>query len=432
MLAAAAAAALAAAAGALIEPLRLGASREAGFELVRQQVRQRFEELTRTLRRTAVSLANSPGLPGALDDPGVPGGLSRDRSALADLFELTRDAVPEGADDLAVTVYDATATPRAWTGRPSELTRDQILSDSAFLVASGPLGLRLVYVEPIVATGGGSTRRGRIGSVSTERLLSAGADVAAGRSPSPLASPVAPVDLRAARAATEAEAGRLRFALVAPDGEPLLEASVAEDDLDRARSAWRRSVRDLGLVLAALLLGLVAASRTRRRPPRSGCRGQPATRAAGRRRAARRRLAALDRRHSGARPARALLSAAAYASLRFPSLLRSPADVLLLGLLCTALATTAVRFAGVARAAWRHRRWQASRDGVVRAYAAAGVTVALLLGAYEILLAGYGRRITGRPAAMVARPAGLVPDRPAAGSCCWRPRRPSGWGYPSS
>ena len=386
VLAAAVAASLAAAAGALIEPLRLGASREASFELVRQQVRQRFEELTRTLQRTAVSLANSPGLPGALDDPGVPGGLSRDRSALAELFELTRDAVPQGVDDLAVTVYDATATPRAWTGRPSELTRDQILSDSALLVASGPLGLRLVYVEPIIATGGGSARRSRIGSVSTEHLLSAGVGVAVGGSSSPLASPVAPVDLRAARAAPEPAAGRLRFALLAPDGEPLLDASVAEDDLDRARSAWRRSVRDLGLVLAALVLGLVALpelvsaprgadaeASLRRALPAGG-----ALLAAG-------LLLWIAATPGPVRPG--LFSAAAYASLRFPSLLRSPADVLLLGLLFTAGATTAVRFAGVARAAWRRKRWLASRDRVVRAYIAAGAAVALLLGAYEMLLA---------------------------------------------
>ena len=386
VLAAAVAASLAAASGALIEPLRLGASREASFELVRQQVRQRFEELTRTLQRTAVSLANNPGLPGALDDPGVPGGLSRDRSALAELFELTRDAVPQGADDLAVTVYDANATPRAWTGRPSELTRDQILSGSAFLVASGPLGLRLVYVEPIVATGGGSARRSRIGSVSTEHLLSAGAGVAVGGSPSPLASPVAPVDLRAAPAAPEPEAGRLRFALLAPDGEPLLDASVAEDDLDRARSAWRRSVRDLGLVLAALVLGLVALpelvsaprgadaeASLRRALPAGG-----ALLAAG-------LLLWIAATPGPVRPG--LFSAPAYASLRFPSLLRSPADVLLLGLLFTAGATTAVRFAGAARAAWRHKRWLTSRDRVVRAYTAAGAAVALLLGAYEMLLA---------------------------------------------
>ena len=61
--------------------------------------------------------------------------------------------------------------------------------------------------------------------------------------------------------------------------------------------------------------------------------------------------------------------------------------MLLLGLLFTAAATTAVRFAGAARAAWRHKRWLASRDRVVRAYTAAGAAVALLLGAYEMLLA---------------------------------------------
>ena len=386
VLAAAGAAALAAAAGALIEPLRLGSSREASFERVQQQVRLRFEELTRTLQQTAVSLANNPSLPDGLGDPGMPGGLSRDRSALADLFELTRAAVPAAAGDLAVTVYDATATPRAWTGRPSELSREQILSDSAFLVASGPLGLRLVYVEPIVATSAGSARRTRIGSVSTERLLSAGAGVAVGGSPSPLASPVAPLDLRAASTAADVDPGRLRFTLPAPNGEPLLDASVADEDLERARSAWRRSVRDLGLVLAALLLGLAALPELVRAPREPDAeailrRAVPAGGAL---------LAAVLLLWIAATPGPVrpgLFSDTAYASIRFPSLLRSPADVLLLGLLSTFLATTAVRFAGVARAAWRQQRWQASRDGVVRAYAASGVAIALLLGAYEILLA---------------------------------------------
>ena len=386
VLAAGLAAALVAGAGALIEPLRLGSSREASFERVRQQVRQRFEELTRTLQRTAVSLANSPAVPGGLYDPAVPGGLSRDRSALADLFELTRAAVPAGAGDLAVTVYDSTATPRAWTGRPSELSRDQILSDSAFLVASGPLGLRLVYVGPMGATGGGPPRRSRIGSVSTERLLAAGAGVAAGGSLSPLASPVAPIDLRPASTVPDVEPGRLRFTLAAPNGEPLLDASVADEDLGRARSAWRRSVRDLGLVLAALLLGLAAPPELVRAPRgvdaeatlRRAIPAGGALLAAG-------FLLWVAATPGPVRPG--LFSDSVYASLRFPSLLRSPADVLLLGLLFTAVATTAVRFAGAARAAWRHHRWQASRDSVVRAHAAAGAAVALLLGTYEVLLA---------------------------------------------
>ena len=79
------AAALAAAGGWLLEPLTFGPSRDAGFERVEQHVRLRFDELARTLQRTAVSLAT---------DPGVPAGLSGDRAALVDLFELIRDAVP--------------------------------------------------------------------------------------------------------------------------------------------------------------------------------------------------------------------------------------------------------------------------------------------------------------------------------------------------
>ena len=376
-LAAGVTAALVAGAGALLEPVRLGPSRAASFERVEQQVRRRFEELARTLQRTAVSLANNPG---------VSRGLSGDRSALVELFELTRDAVPAGPGDLAVTVYDSTATPRAWTGRPSEFSRDHILSESTFLVASGPLGLRLVYVEPIVATGSGSARRGRIGSVSTERLLSAGAGVAAEGGPSPLASPLAPLELRDASTAPDVEPGRRRFTLTAPNGEPLLTASVADEDLDRARSAWRRSVRDLGLVLAALLLGLAALPELVRAPrgPDAEAILRRVTPAAGA------LLAAAFLLWTAATPGPVrptLFSDAVYASTRFPSLLRSPADLLLLGLVLTAVATTAVRFAGVARAAWRRQRWLASRAGVVRAHAAVGVAVALLLGAYEILLA---------------------------------------------
>ena len=244
-LAAAIVAAVAAGGGALLEPLWFGATRDAGFDRVEEHVRRRFDDLTRTLQRTAVSLAG---------DPGLPAGLTGDRADLVRLFELTRDSVPAAAGDLAVTVYDATATPRAWRGRPAELSRDHVLSESGFHVVSGPLGLRLVYVEPIAATGAGSGRRARVGSVSAESVLSAGAEPAAGDRPSPLASPVAPLGLRAAADPPVVEPGRHYFTLTDPSGEPLLEASVANDDLGRARADWQRSVRDLGFVLAALLL----------------------------------------------------------------------------------------------------------------------------------------------------------------------------------
>ena len=375
--AAAIVAALAAGGGALLEPLWFGATRDAGFERVEEHVRRQFDDLTRTLQRTAVSLAT---------DPGLPAGLTGDRAELVRLFELTRDSVPATADDLAVTVYDATATPRAWTGRPAELPRDRVLSESGFHVVSGPAGLRLVYVEPIAAAGAGSVRRARVGFVSAESVLSAGAGLAAGDRPSPLASPVAPLSLQAVADSPVVEPGRHRFTLTDPSGEPLLDASVANDDLDRARAAWQRSVRDLGFVLAALLLVLGALPEIVRVPrdPDTGSVlwGTAAAWSA--------LLAACALLWVAASPGpvrSALFSGAVYTSLSLPGLLRSPADLLLFGLLLTAVATTAARFADVARTAWRHRRWHATRRDVTTAHAAAGVLVAALLGGYEMLLA---------------------------------------------
>ncbi len=371
------AAGLAAGLGALLEPLWFGATRDAGFERVEQRVRRRFDELARTLRETAVSLAT---------DPGVREGLAGDRAVLVRLFELTRDAVPAEAGDLAVTVYDAAAVPRAWAGLPSELAREHVLAEAAFLVVSGPPGLRLVYVEPIIAFESGSARRRRIGSVSTERVLSASAGPAADGGPSLLASPAVPLGLLAAAGAPVVEPGHRRFTLAAPGGEPLLDASVADADLDRARTAWRRSVRDAGFVLAALMLGLTALPQLVRAP--RGPDTETVLRGAAAASCALFAGCALLWTAAAPGPARpALFSDAVYTSLRFPGLLRSPADLLLLGLVLTAVATTAARFADVARTAWRRRRWRATRREVVRAHAAAGALVALLLGGYEILLA---------------------------------------------
>ena len=375
---AAGAMAVAAGLGTVLEPLWFGTTRDAAFERAEQHVLRRFDDLARTLQRTAVSLAS---------DPALPDGLTGNRSALVRLFGLTRDAVPAGADDLAVTVYDATATPRAWTGRPSELSREYVLSASEFHVVSDALGLRLVYVEPIMAIARGSARRTRIGSVSAELLLSAGAGLAVEDGPSALASPVAPLGLRVFNGSLDAgPGGRRRFTLMAPGGKPLLEASVADDDLDQARADWQRSVRDWTFVLAALVLGLTALPELVRAP-----RGPDATTVLRNTAAAACALSAvcallwIAGTPEPTRPA--LFSDAIYRSTLLPGLLRSPADLLLLGLVLTAVATTAARFAEVARTAWRRHRWRTTRGSVLKTHAAAGVLAALLIGGYQVLLA---------------------------------------------
>ena len=378
VLVAAIAAALVTGVGALLEPLWFGTTRDAGFERVEQHVRRQFDDLAQTLQRTAVSLATAPALTEGLT--------TGNRAALVRLFELTQDAVPAGADDLAVTIYDAMATPRAWTGRPSELSREYILSESEFHVVYGPFGLRLVYVEPITAIASGYARRSRIGSVSTELVLSAGAGLATEGGPSPLASPVAPLSLRPFAETLVEESGRRRFTLAAPSGLPLLEASVADDDLDRARANWQRSVRDWAFALAALVLGLTALPALVRAP-----RGPDAsTVARDAASAACALLAACGLLWTAAAPGPvrpALFSDATYASILLPGLLRSPADLLLLGLVLTAVAATAGRFADVARTAWRHHRWSATRASVLRAHATAGVVAAVTCATYEVLLA---------------------------------------------
>ena len=370
-------AALAAGLGALLEPLWFGSTREVTFERVEQHVRGRFDDLAQMLQRTAVSLAT---------DPRLSSGLTGDRAALVRLFELTRNAVPAGADDLAVTVYDGTATPLAWTGRPSELPRQHVLSESGFHVVSGPLGLRLVYVEPILVSRTASDRRTRVGSVSTERVLSADTGLAVEEGPSPLMSSVVPLGLRAAADTPVAEPGRRHLQLGAPTGEPLLEASVADEDLDRARIAWQRSVRDVALVLAALVLALTALPELVRAPRGPDARTVLRDTAA----ASGALFAACGLLWTAATPGpvrAALFSDTVYSSIYLPGLLRSPADLLLFGLVLTAVATTAARFADVARTAWREHRWRATRGEVLRAHAAAGALVALLLIAYEALLA---------------------------------------------
>ena len=81
----------------------------------------------------------------------------------------------EGPSDLALTVYGRNAIALAWSGRPSEIPRERILGEPALLVAPGPLGPRLVHLEPVIDNSTAVTAAGlprRLGSVAAERVLS--------------------------------------------------------------------------------------------------------------------------------------------------------------------------------------------------------------------------------------------------------------------
>src|SRR5450759_2231610 len=135
----------------------------------------------------------------------------------------------------AITVYAADGTPLAWAGRPSELTGgqrggvaqgfDRISGPAALFVAPGPLGFRLVKLQPLNA-GGGRTPT-RLGVVAAERLFSEQATVGNASSERfSIETSLAPVSLRTRYEGAGEHVRPFSFVIWSPSGELLVEASV--------------------------------------------------------------------------------------------------------------------------------------------------------------------------------------------------------------
>ena len=174
-------------AGFATELWRFGSTDDATAARVEADVQADFSAMTQGLARVASSVASNPTAAASLD-----AGENGQRA----LFDLLRDArLGRGSTrDVAITIYDARGAARAWAGRPSDLPQGRISGASDFFVTPSPLGLRLVYVQPILA----SPAR-RVGSVAAEDILSptpAGGEHGAGR--------VHPVEPHCARLASHA------------------------------------------------------------------------------------------------------------------------------------------------------------------------------------------------------------------------------------
>ena len=363
-----------AAGGRLLERVRLGSPPEAR-ERIERQVQARLADIAAALRGMAVELATAPAVGPALRG---------DRAAVRRLFDRARAAA--GGSTSALTVYDATGAALAWAGRPSEIPRSRILAGRTFFTASGPLGLRLVYIEPIPAladrleeTGGGRPR----GAVAAEWVLSSAAGLDGSTDNVGLDGLDTSVRLRAADGDVGSPLPAGAFFVRSPEGRVLLEAQVTNADVAAARAGWRRTVRSMALGIAAALLLLAAIpelSRSRARAPRNA--------------AARGAVAALLLLGLGAAASWMaatpgadrwnLFSPSVYASAQAGDRLRSPADLLLLAVVLMAMSAFAMRFVGVARVAWRRRR--ATAPVVLLARVGGGAAAALLVAAYQILL----------------------------------------------
>ena len=255
------------------------------------------------------------------------------------LFNAIRSAIASsGTTDVSVTVYDADGSARAWAGRPSEIPSDRILDDESYFVVPGLLGLRLVYVHPLrIAEDTGSFRR--LGSVAVERVISpTGEFTQSAPNSYRLTTPLVDVLLRTVYDDTSSVGTPFTIDIQAPSGELLLEGQVREEDLTDARMFWRRSVGALTLgflafVLAAGFVPLIV--RPRRAPPLAHIAAEASVAGLGALLGYGLLRVALDLGFSDSRFS--LFDPEVHQSIRFPTLIRSPSDLLLLGLLLVGL-----------------------------------------------------------------------------------------------
>ncbi|HEX5478385.1 MAG TPA: HAMP domain-containing sensor histidine kinase [Dehalococcoidia bacterium] len=352
------------AAGFGLELRRFGRDEAAAARHVQARVRATFSAMTASLQQVAGTLAASQVV-----RRGMAAGADDERArALFDQAGVVLDA--DDNAQRAVTIYDPSGTAKAWAGRPSEIPTDRITGPAALFVIPSPLGLRLVYVQPIVA---GPSDTVRLGSVAVEQALS----------PAPAASTItatdwvmptaiAPVSLRTRVGTPGPPSAFGTFAIRGPDGGVLLEAAVTRADLAHARALWRRRVVAAMVGVLGLTLLLLAGPLLDRRG------------------AARR-----ARAHVGLTAALTGTIAAGCVLLwgagRFASVARwHPAGDWLLAAI-GALAITAVLApeVGWRRIGWRARRRPPGAAAVpfVVTQIACGIGIALLLVGFERLLA---------------------------------------------
>lgn len=367
--------------GWVAELWRFGPTTGASFARVQGAVVRTVDEMVASLERTATRVATDPDMSEGLGGP--------DGRPL--LFRIIRSAIEvPGNTDVSVTVYDAVGSPRAWVGRPSEIPSERILDDESLFVAPGPLGLRLVYIRPLRQQGG-TGESGRIGSLAVERVLSpAGGITDSGFDAYELKAPIANVSLRAVDEGTGSLGGPFTIQVQAPSGELLLEGEVPPGDLIDARMAWRRAVSALTLVFLAFALTVGCAPlvlRPHRGLPPHAIASRATGAAAGCLLGYLLLRLAVELGMSDA--AFGLFDPAVHESLRLPALIRSPADLLLVGAALVGLVLVGVFIIDQLRLA-RRQAGQAggglASAGWIISHTVGGVGVSATLVAFDALV----------------------------------------------
>jgi signal transduction histidine kinase len=238
-------AALAAIAGISIERARFGSNDEnEASARVERSVRAEIDVVAAALNDIASSMAREPAL---FDTAAADPALARPLLDRADQALQGRTA-----GVFAVTAYRPSgAWPLAWSGVPSEIGVDRIAGPETFFVAHGPLGLRLIYIKPVLDPVSGH----RVGVIAAERLVSSsrGIRTAAPEEgvlslPTLVPAVVRPHDPRLTAPG---------FVVQSPLGQPLLVARVTPEAIRDTRARWRGNIS--AVVLGILALTLIVA-----------------------------------------------------------------------------------------------------------------------------------------------------------------------------
>src|SRR3954471_6509544 len=186
-----AAAALVVLAGFAYELYRFGSDDRTAATRLEASVLDAFGDMTADVQRVAHTVSEDALVRDAMAaDP-------EDDDNARRLFDAASAARGTATDDesvLALTIYDNVGVPRAWAGRASDLPADRTKGGAAVFVTSTPLGLRLIFLEPIAAK---SADRARVGAVAVERAVAIAPAVASiGTAVYTMPSPLGPVTLR--------------------------------------------------------------------------------------------------------------------------------------------------------------------------------------------------------------------------------------------
>ncbi len=232
-------ASLAATVGIWLEQTRFGPTDAEALARVERSVRMAIADVTSALDDIASTVAREPALfDAAAADPAGPGV----RALLDRADQALRGRTP---GVFAVTAYRPSgAWPLAWSGVPSEILVERIAGPETYFVAPGPLGLRLIYVKPVLDP----SSLHRVGVVVSERVVSSLRGIRMPTDEGVLAMPtIVPVTVR-----PHSASGTNSFVVESPNDQPLLVAQVDGQAIQEARATWRRHISAAVLSILAL------------------------------------------------------------------------------------------------------------------------------------------------------------------------------------